>query len=275
MSKIQKLASLALLCPLFTVAQTALPPQTPAHMIVTIGHHYGQPAPALAKDDVIVTQHYEPLAITELVPLRGERAGLELFLLVDNCSNCEPGSKFQELSHFISSQPPSTAIGIAYILNGRLKVALKPVGDRRLAIQALGTPEGNKPVSPFNALAELIRTWPPSASRRIVLMISNGVNPEAEGALKDASAEAALTEAQRAGVTVYAIYHPSADYFATDASKLYAGQVQLAHVADETGGEAYFVGFGPLPSLAPFLADLADHLTNQYLLRFIANTPTG
>ncbi len=65
-----------------------------------------------------------------------------------------------------------------------------------------------------------------------------------------------LQAAQRAGVTVYVIYHPSADYLTTDSSKIYSGQVQLAHVADETGGEAYFLGFGPLPSLAPFLADM-------------------
>ncbi len=60
---------------------------------------------------------------------------------------------------------------------------------------------------------------------------------------QDSTAEAALEAAQRAGVTVYVIYHPSADYLATDSSKIYSGQVQLAHVADETGGEAYFLGF--------------------------------
>ena len=92
---------------------------------------------------------------------------------------------------------------------------------------------------------------------------------------QDPSAEAALQAAQRAGVTVYVIYHPSADYLATDSSKIYSGQVQLAHVADETGGEAYFLGFGPLPSLAPFLADMADHLANQYLLEFLASPAEG
>jgi hypothetical protein len=71
------------------------------------------------------------------------------------------------------------------------------------------------------------------------------------------------------------IYHPSADYLSADSSKIYTGQVQLAHVADETGGEAYFLGFGPLPSLAPFLADLADHLSNQYMLEFLANPDEG
>jgi hypothetical protein len=87
--------------------------------------------------------------------------------------------------------------------------------------------------------------------------------------------EAAIAAAQRARVTVYAMYHPSADYLASDLSKIYTGQTQLAHLAVETGGEAYFVSFGPLPSLAPFLADLTDHLGNQYLLQFLATPSEG
>jgi hypothetical protein len=43
------------------------------------------------------------------------------------------------------------------------------------------------------------------------------------------------------------------------------------HVAGETGGEAHFVSFGPLPSLGQFLGDIADHLANQYPLEFLAN----
>jgi hypothetical protein len=244
-------------------------------MVVTIGHHYGQAAPMLTRDDLTITQNREPLPISNLVPLRGGRAGLELFLLVDNCSNCEPGSNFEELSRFISSQPPATRVGVAYILNGRLQVAENPTTDRARAVKALSTPQGNKPASPFVALADLIRGWPQSTARRVVLMISNGINPGNLENYQDPSAEAALEEAQRAGVTVFVIYHPSADYLSTDSSKLYAGQVQLAHVADETGGEAYFLGFGPLPALGPFLSDLADHLGNQYLLEFVAKPAAG
>jgi hypothetical protein len=210
-----------------------------------------------------------------VAPLRGDRAGLELFLLVDNCSNCEPGSNFQELSHFIGAQPSTTTVGVAYILNGRLQVAENPTTDHARAVKALSTPEGNKPASPFVALADLIRGWPQTASRRVVLMISNGINPAAADKYQDSSAEAALEAAERAGVTVFVIYHPSADYLTTDSSRLYAGQVQLAHVADETGGEAYYLGFGPLPSLGPFLADLADHLANQYLVEFRAKPAEG
>ena len=47
-------------------------------------------------------------------------------MLVDNCSNCEPGTKFEELRRFISSQPSTTSVGVAYIHNGRLQVAEKP-----------------------------------------------------------------------------------------------------------------------------------------------------
>jgi hypothetical protein len=248
-------------------------------MIVTVGHHYGHVPPVLTKDDLTVMQSYEPRQVTNLISLRGDRAGLELFLLVDHCSNCEPGSKFEEINRFILSQPSTTAVGVAYIQSGRLQVAQNPTTDRDRAVNALTTPEGSKPASPFTALAALIRGWPQGAPgstiRRAVLMISNGINPVAKNPsatneLPDTSAEAALAAAQRAGVTVYVIYHPSADYLNTDSSQLYSGQVQLAHVADESGGEAYFLGFGPLPSLAPFLADLSDHLANQYLLEFIA-----
>jgi hypothetical protein len=277
-AKLVKLASLASLasitfaCPLFLWAQTTVPAGTPAQVIVTIGHHYGPVAPTLTKDDLTVTQHYQALPITSLVPLSGERAGLELFLLVDNCSNCEAGSQFEDLSRFIASQPSSTKIGVAYIQNGRLQLAERPTSDHARAASVLNTPSGSKPASPFVALADLIRGWPQTTSRRAVLMISNGIDPAVPTtSVQDPSAEAALDAAQRAGVTVFVIYHPSADYLSTDSSKIYAGQVQLAHVADETGGEAYFLGLGPMPSLAPFLSDLADHLANQYLLEFAAS----
>jgi hypothetical protein len=275
MSKIAKLASLALVWPLVSWAQTTVPEGTPVQMMVTLGHHYGHEPPVLTSKDVTVTEHYEPLPVANVTPLRGEAAGLELFVLVDHCSNCEPGSKFEELSHFITSQPPTTAIGIAYIQNGHLQMAENPTTDHERAVKALNTPAGSKPASPFTALAELIRAWPPGTPRRAVLMISNGINPAATDELKDPSADTALEAAERAGVTVYVIYHPSADYLKADLSKLYSGQVQLAHVADETGGEAYFLGFGPLPSLGPFLADLADHLANRYLVEFVAPPAEG
>lgn len=244
-------------------------PTTTAQVVVTVGHHYGAQAPSVKLEDLtVVSQRGETLPVTTLSPLRGERAGLELFLLVDNCSNCEVGSKFDELQRFIKTQPPSTAIGVAYIQDGKLHVAENPTGDHERALKALNAPTGSKPSDPFNALTELIKSWPHNSLRHVVLMISNGIDVTAADQMADPSAEGAIEAAERANVIVYAIYHPSADYLKSTFAATHFGQVQLAHVADESGGEAYFLGTDPLPSLAPFLADMSDHLANQYLVQF-------
>jgi hypothetical protein len=267
----QRLALLVSACALTAWTQTT--PKaggTPARIIVTTGHFYSHPAPLLTANDLTLLETSEPLPITAVTPLRGDHGALDLFLLVDNCSNCEAGTQFEDLRKFIKSQPASTRVGVAYILEGKLKIALQPTVERERAIQALNTPTGNKPTTPFAALAELIRGFKNDSSRHAVLMISNGVDPEPHEGPQNPTAEAAIEEAQRAGVTVYAIYHPTADYSAASYTKLYTGQVQLAHVAIETGGEAYFLGFGPLPSLVAFLSDIADHLEHQYLVEFLA-----
>jgi hypothetical protein len=46
--------------------------------------------------------------------------------------------------------------------------------------------------------------------------------------------------------------------------------IYLSQVSDETGGEAYYLGFGAPVSFAPYLDDLSHRLTRQYLLTFLA-----
>ena len=270
MNTIRTAAWLVFASPLLVWGQTESG-GVPVQMMISVGHDYGHSLPMLRQKDLTVTQAAEPLSIINLTPLQGDRGGLELFLLVDNCSSCEPGNKFEELHHFIGFQPSATSIGIAYIQDGHLRIAESPTPNREKAIAALSTPTGGTPASPFVPLAELIKGWHANRSRHVVLMISNGIDPSAIEPGEEPPAEAAIEAAQLAGVPVYAIYHPSADYATADASRIYSGQIQLAHVASETGGEAYFLGLGPLPSLAPFLADIADHLASQYLLEFVAN----
>ncbi|HEV2576337.1 MAG TPA: hypothetical protein VGU25_03910 [Acidobacteriaceae bacterium] len=266
MHKISGWVSLVFACSLSLQGQGTVP----ARMIVTTGHVYGQEPPMLMAKDLVVTQNDRPVKVTALLPLRGDRAGLELYVLVDNCSNCEAGPQFEELARFIQTQPATTSVGVAYIQNGKLEVALEPTSDHARAVKALSAPEGSKPSSPYDALADLIKGWKQGSARRAVLMISTGIDPAETNpeSAQSKSAEAALRAAERAEVTIYAIYHPSADYLSTDLSKILAGQIQLSHVASNSGGEAYFLNFGPLLSLAPFLGDVDQHLANQYLLEF-------
>jgi len=268
MNRIARIASAVLTFPFLGAAQTAAPTGVPAHMVITAGHFYSHEARDLMPGELIVTQDFEPLTVTKVTPLNG--TPLELFFLVDNCSSCEANSQFTELHRFITSQTENTGVGVAYIQEGRLEIAQEPILDHEKASKALNAPTGSKPSNPFVALRQLIEGWKPDGSRHVVVMISNGIDPTATKELLDPTADAAIEAAQRAGIIVFAIYHPSAEYLTTDPSKIYAGQVQLAHVATETGGEAYLVGFGPLPSLAPFLGDLWDHLSNQYMMEFLA-----
>ena len=48
------------------------------------------------------------------------------------------------------------------------------------------------------------------------------------------------------------------------------GQNYLSQIADETGGEAYFLGLETPVSFSPYLDDLSHRLTHQYLLAFLA-----
>jgi len=260
-----RILGLLLLSSVTLLAQDKSPP-LPIQITVSAGHFYTGRVPVLTRGDLTVTEGFEEVPIVSVTPLHG---AIEIFLLIDHCSSCEPGTKFNELRRFIVSQPPETSFGVAYIREGQLEPALNPTQDREAAVKAINTPEGSKPANPFRALAELIRQWPPGTSRRAVLMISNGLDPAGEIDKPNGPAEDAIDEAIRAGVSVFAMYHPSADYATADWSKLYAGQIALAHVAAETGGEAYFLGFGPLPTIAPFLNDVADHLANQYVLAFV------
>lgn len=220
-------------------ASTAL-----AQLVLTLDHLYGETSPALTQSELAVSHDYSPLTITKLTPLTGDRADLEMFLLVDDCSNCELGRKFQELQRFIVAQPSTTRIGVAYIEDGKLKIAAEPSIDRERTLKALSAPTGGKPANPFDALESLITSWKSSATRRVVVLISNGIDPAAQE-IVNASVEKATAAAQRAGVQVYAIYNPIANYLSTDFDEIYTGQVHLAHVAEETGGEAYLLTSGP------------------------------
>ncbi len=273
MHRIGNVIGIGVACSILALGQSRPPAAVPARMIVTAGHFYSHEPPVLTAKDLALTQSFEPLTITNLVPLNG---ALELYVLVDDCSSCEAATKFDELRRFVLAQPASTSVGVAYIQEGKLVVVEKPTRDRTQAVKALNPPTGGVPANPFAPLADLIKGWEPAPqARRAVLMISNGIDPTVPKGLLDPSADAAIEAAERAEVTIFAMYHPSADYSVTDASTMYAGQVQLAHVANESGGEAYLVGFGPLPSLAPFLADVADHLANQYRLEFLAEPAEG
>ena len=256
-------------------AASAPPADATAQIVVTIENSDIRNTLPPTMADIVVAQNSGVRPITKLVPLSGDKASIEIFMLVDDCSNFEPGPRSDEFRSFLLTQPSSALIGSAYIRDGHVEVIRPPTPDRDQLINSLIPPRGCKPASPFVALSELIKEWKRTDSRRVVVMVSDGIDPEIREGYYSASAEAALEAAQCAGVILYVIYHPSAHYAVTSYKTAYSGQVLLAHLANETGGQAYFSGLGPEPSITPYLAAIGRHLANQYSVVFIADPAGG
>jgi len=122
--------------------------------------------------------------------------------------------------------------------------------------------------SPFLALSDLIKRWPASPARHEVLLVTSGIDPMGGGA-SNPYLDAAIEHAQRAGIVVYSIYAPAAGHGGHSSWRMNWGQNHLAQITEATGGESYMLGFGALVSFAPYLSELAEHLTHQYQARFL------
>lgn len=249
----------------------------PAHMVVTVEPHHGSEVPPVNREDVMVYEGKDRDAVTEWIPAQGDRAGLELFIMLDDGADSSLGQQLQDLRKFIDAQPASTKIGIAYMQNGTARIEQNLTSDHAQAAKALRLPMGIRGAngSPYFSLTDLIKRWPESPERREVLMASDGVDLfYGSGDLLDPYVDEAIQNAQRAGILVSAIYTPGVGHFGHSYWQTYWGQLYLAQLADKTGGEAYYIGFnGPPVSFAPYLEDLDHRLSHQYFLTFLAKPP--
>ena len=212
----------------------------------------------------------EKLPVTAVVPLRGENADLQFYILIDDASNWTLASQLNDLRQFIDAQPASTSIGVGYLHNGIVQMVAKLTTDHGAAAKAVRLPRGGAS-SPWLSLSELIKKWPVSAARREVLMVTSGADPLGDmGAMPNPYLDSAIMDAQRAGVIVYGIYVPAEGHSGHSFWRMNWDQSHLGELADETGGEAYMLGFGPPVSIQPYLTDLAAHLTHQYRVGFEA-----
>ena len=209
--------------------------------------------------------------VTGWVPLQGDQAGLELFVLIDQATDMSVTSQFDDLRRFLNSQPPTTAVAIGYLQYGAVQILQNFTKDHAAAGKTLRIPLGAEAggTSPFLGVSDAIKRWPESSLRHAVLLISDGIDPMQPGA-SDSYLDETIQQAQRTGTQVYAIYASRAGHFGHTFWRVNQGQSNLSRLADETGGEAYFQGFDTPVSFAPFLDQFASRLDHQYKLTFLA-----
>jgi len=260
---------LALSAPSLPAQQAASSGGVPVRVVVTVEARHGKDIPVVNRGDVIVHQGRDRAQVTDWLPLQGDHAGLELFLLLDDASNTSLGLQLDDLRKFINAQPATTAIAVGYMRNGTVAIVQNLTTEHASAAKTLRLPLGSVGASPYLSVADLIKHWPESPVRREILMISSGIDPLGGGP-SNPYLDSAIDQAQRGGILIYAIYASGAGHFGHSFWRLNWGQNNLSRLADETGGEAYFLGFETPIDFAPYLEDLTSKLNHQYLLSFLA-----
>jgi hypothetical protein len=232
--------------------------------------------PNVKPEDVIVKQGNERFKVTEWTPATGGNGSLGLFILIDEASDPSLGGLLDDVRSFIQAQPATTMVGVGYMSNATVRIAQDLTNDHEKASNALRLPLGNPGAygSPYLSLADLIERWPDHGGRKEVLMFTDGVDRfrsqysrlAALSPSPDLDSTSSLC--QRAGILVHSIYARGTGHRSRNFWILTGGQNGLAQLADESGGEAFFLGYQNPVSFKPYLDQLQGILDNQYWLGF-------
>ncbi len=214
--------------------------------------------------------------VTDWVQAQGQKGGLQLAIVIDNSANqFGVGTSLNEIANFIVQQPKSTAIGVFYALNGTVQAASPFSRDHAAVAKTLRVPlgpgAGTSP-SVYLSLSDLInRQWQPTGARREVLLISSGVD-RMNGGPESPYVQAAIEDAQKAGVEVHAIYTAGGSFDETTRGQFAQGN--LVQLAEDSGGYNLFEGVSTPMSFSPYLKLLDMALRHQYRLTFTIE-PSG
>lgn len=280
--KIQNFARLiALVLVLFSISRPAAAQQAgtesgiPVQMVVGVEVKHGSETPMIIQHDFVVREGGKIRPVTGWVPATGDHGGLALAILIDDSSGVNVDTQLNDIRTFIQQQAPTTSVGVGYMQNGTVFMKQNFTQDHMAAAKSVRLVEGyyGAEASPYVSLSDFVKRWQsdPAIPRREVLMITSGIDTLYTGFAPDPYVDAAVQDAQRAGVVVYSIYTPSVGHFGHSYWRTYWGQNFLSQLSEETGGESYYLMGPEAPvAFAPYLDKLNHQLSNQFLLTFLA-----
>jgi hypothetical protein len=224
----------------------------------------------IARDDVQLFQGKERKQIGDW------RKGDLLFLaiLIDDSIDTLAGGQWEYLKGFIMSQPPSTAILVGYISNNTTRVAQDFTPNHELAAKALRLPMGIGALgsSPYLGTIDLLKRWPATGPRRSVILITSGIDyfrgPGFGPFYPDL--DPLISRAERQNTNIWSIYYPSASHRGRSYWLMNRAQINIDKLSEDSGAESYYLGFAEPVSIKPYLDEISNHLSNQYLLTFAA-----
>jgi VWFA-related protein len=249
--------------------------------VVTAETKAAEGVTTIPKHSISIYENRKLQDVSGWTPLRGARSGLQLVLLLDDSSRGNLGLQLNDIRSFLSGLPPTVQVAIGYMRNGTPNLVQNFTNDHAQAAKALRLPQGiaGGNGSPYFCLSDLVKHWPGGKNnvRREVIMVTDGVDRYSGGRFDPDNpyVRAATSDAQKAGVIVYAIYYRGAGRFDRSALATDGGQNYLTQISGDTGGKVYLEGFGNPVSFAPFLSDIQRKLQNQYELTFVSTAKPG
>src|ERR1700678_4328988 len=252
-----------------------------ASAIVTVISKSAEDGTTVPKQTMTLLEGRKTQEVAGWVPLRGQRSGLQLVVLLDDSSRGNLGLQLNDIRSFITGLPPNTQVAIGYMRNGAPNLAQNFTNDHAQAVKSLRLPTGSAGIngSPYFCLSDLVKHWPGGDNnvRREVIMVTDGVDRYSGARFdpEDPYVQAATSDAQKAGVMVYSIYYRGAGRYDRSGLVTDGGQNYLTQVSGSTGGKVYLEGFGNPVSFAPFLSDIQRKLQNQYELSFVSTAKPG
>jgi len=259
-------AVLTLVGGLFATTGVAAGPGTVSLTVTAAGKKDTSP-PLVTKEDVLFFVNKERTQVVDWK--HGEK--LYLAVLIDDSLESSIANQWGDLKAFFAAQPSSTYISVSYVRNGTAAVAQDFTNDHELAAKALRLPLGNGGAftSPYLALLDFMKRWPSSGDRRSILLISSGIDYfRGQFEVVNPDLDSAISLAEKGNINIWSIYAPDAGH--RSRGFFVAGRAQsfLTQLADETGGESFYLGIAAPVTLKPYFDELALHLSNQYLLTF-------
>lgn len=250
----------------------------PVRMTVTAHVDSKKRVPTINPEDVLVRRGGERLAVNELTPAQGDRAGLELFILIDETADWRLGSQLDDLRAFIKDQPPSTMVGVGYMRNATVQILQDLTNNHVQAANAIRLPIGSgfSLASPYLSVIDLMKRWPASDNRHEIVMVTDGVDRRSgypvfrHGYYLSPDVDVASRLAQKTGTNIHTIYTPGVGRMYRSFWSATNGQTNMSRLSEATGGMSFYLGLHSAVSFQPYLADLQKALNSQYLLSFDA-----
>jgi VWFA-related protein len=226
--------------------------------------------------DLAVNEDGDPQTILSIRAL-GTSSPINLFVLIQDDVVASIGLETKGLAEFIRRLPRGSRVSIGYLRTGSLQVRQKFTSDLEKAAKSLRGPIGVASVAPYNPYVEVIealkRFDAQPAGRRAILMVSDGLDishgVDSSGPTNSLDLQRAITEAQRRSVAVYSFYAPAA-LTSGDSALVGNAQSSLQRLSDETGGRAFFQGFGVPTSFQPFIKEVNQALDRQIALTYLS-----